>query len=76
LSNGRFIQEVDNNETHVLCFKYIALLLEASKVEEAQKLNAPISDMLAVPPPTAGMEASPLSKSQKLEAHSVPPMTR
>ncbi len=52
LSNGHLIQEDDNNETCALCFKCIALLLEARKFEEAQKLNARISDMLAVPPPT------------------------
>jgi len=52
LSNGHLIQEDDNNETRALCFKCIALLLEARKFEEAQKLNARISDMLAVPPPT------------------------
>ncbi len=36
------------------CFVFtcIALLLEARKFEEAQKLNARTSDMLAVPPPT------------------------
>ena len=72
MSNGRLIQEDDNNETRALCFKCIALLLEARKFEEAQKLKARISGMLAVPPPTARMEASP----QKLEARSVPPMTR
>jgi hypothetical protein len=72
MSNGRLIQEDDNNETRALCFKCIALLLEARKFEEAQKLNARMSDMLAVPPLTARMEASP----QKLEARSVPPMTR
>jgi hypothetical protein len=72
ISNGRLIQEDDNNETRALCFKCIALLLEALKFEEAQKLNARISDMLAVPPPTARMEASP----HKFEARSVPPMTR
>jgi hypothetical protein len=52
LSNGHLIQEDDNNETRALCFTCIALLLEARKFEEAQKLNARISDMLAVPPPT------------------------
>ena len=72
LSNGRLIQEDDNNETRALCFKCIVLLMEARKFEEAQKLNARMSDMLAVLPPTARMEASP----QKLEARSVPPMTR
>ena len=72
LSNGCLIQEDENNETRALCFKCIALLLEARKFEEAQKLNARMSDMLAVLPPTARMEASP----QKLEARSVPPMTR
>jgi hypothetical protein len=71
LSNGHLIQEDDNNETRALCFKCIALLLEAHKFEEAQKLKARISDMLAVPPLTARMEASP----QKLEARSAPPMT-
>ncbi len=72
MSNGRLIQEDNNNETRTLCFKCIALLLEARKFEEAQKLNVCISDMLAVPPPTARMEAS----LQKLEARIVPPMTR
>jgi hypothetical protein len=72
LSNGHLIQEDDKNESPALCFKCIALLLEAHKFEEAQKLKARISDMLAVPPLTARMEASP----QKLEARSVPPMTR
>jgi len=52
LSNGHLIQEDDNNETRAICFTCIALLLEACKLEEAQKLNARISDMLAVPPPT------------------------
>jgi hypothetical protein len=66
LSNGRLIQEDDNNETRALCFTCIDLL-------GPQKLNARISDMLiAIQPPTARMEASP----QKLEARSVPPMTR
>ncbi len=51
LSNGHLIQEDDNNEILALCFTCIALLLEARKWEEAQKLNACISDMLAVPPP-------------------------
>jgi len=32
--------------------------------------------MLGIPPPTARVETSPLSESQKLEARSVPPMTR
>ncbi len=59
LSNGHLIQEDENNETCTLCFKCIALLLEARKFEEAQKLNACISDMLGVPPPTARMEDSP-----------------
>jgi len=52
LSNGCLIQKDDNNETCTLCFKCIALLLEARKFEETQKLNARISDMLPVPPPT------------------------
>jgi hypothetical protein len=52
LSNGHLIQEDDNNETRALCFTCIALLLEVRKLEAAQKLNARISDMLVVPPPT------------------------
>jgi hypothetical protein len=48
LSNGRLIQEDDNNETRAICFKCIDLLLEARKLEEAQKLNARISDMIAI----------------------------
>jgi len=52
LSNGRHSQEDDNNETRALCFTCIAPLLEARTLEEAQKLNARISDMLAAPPPT------------------------
>ena len=52
MSNGRLIQEDDNNETRVLCFTCIDLL-------GPQKLNARISDMLiAIQPPTARMEAS------------------
>jgi hypothetical protein len=53
LSNGRLIQEDDNNETRAICFTCIALLsLEARTLEEAQKLKTRISDMLAAPPPT------------------------
>jgi len=53
LSNGRLIQEDDNNETCEICFTCIApLSLEAHTLKEAQKLKARISDMFAAPPPT------------------------
>jgi len=53
LSNGRLIQEDDTNETRAICFTCIApLSLEARTLEEAQKLKARISDLLATRPPT------------------------
>jgi len=71
LNNGRLIQEDDNNETRTLCFKCIALLLEARKVEahqlsKAQKLEAHKAAMLAVPPPTARVEAIRCRKPKNL----------
>jgi hypothetical protein len=72
LNNGCLIQQDDNNETLVLCFICIALLLEARKAEtrplsedrkvearplsEAQKVEARKADMLVVPPPTAKLK--------------------